>query len=268
MAFCRNCGSKLQDNDLFCSGCGAPQNQSSSPQGGSFQPNLAYQTAPNNGQIPVPSINMQAVEKYIGEVLGIIRAVLLAPISTVQAVAKNPYRQSSFVLAGVMGIIQALLFLWSSKQVLGKISSSLNSIPLIGGALGQGFSTYFRLPNGKMFFTYFFVFLIAMAGLALGTYLMGRYVFKGRMGMLSPWNVALCSSIPYSAGVFAGIILSYINVLLGQSVMMVGSFVSIFCVYRGAKEGMEISDDSAVFTVPISYAAMMLFVYLAMKIFV
>lgn len=252
MAFCSNCGSKLEDSDLFCVVCGAQQKPTNGPV---YNPAGA---GPQQFQgTQAPNVNAEAFKRYMNEIFGILKGMILSPISTVQALSKNAYKEASIILAVVLGLVQGLLFMWAIKQTIGSIFDSIGAaagaaMGAFGGALGSSMGNLFSIPYGKFFLLYLLVYIIAMGSLFFGLYLAGRYIMKGKASLLSVWNVTVAAAIPFTASVIVGLILTYISGILGEIVILFGILISTFSVYSGTKEGAEISDNNTAFAVGLA----------------
>lgn len=234
MAFCSNCGSKLGDMDQFCPACGAGQNQTFNP-----------------GQQPqVKHVNTLDIGKTMGEVVGIVKAMVFSPASIISSVSKGSYGQQSLILAAIMAIVQALMIMLLTRQVVGKM----------------GVGMFFRVPYGQVFMYYLLTFIFITGSLFGGVYLVGRFVFKGDVRPMPALSIVVCAGVPFTVAMLLGLILGFISPSLGLAVLFLGGLMSVLCIYSGSKEGMGISDNKTAYTVPLAFIVMLLFVYVVLRI--
>lgn len=239
MAFCSNCGTKLGDNDGFCYVCGAPQRTAQGVAGQA----PGYKT---NAQ----GVNADVFKRYINEILFIAKGMILAPATTIAEVAKKNFKVSSFILGGLIMLIQGLLAMWAVAQSLGKLVSTIN------GAFSFSFFGMGRIsvPYGYVFLYYLLLFILSVGLLYLALHVFGCYVFKGKGNWMSTWNIVAAGAVPFTVSMLAGIILGYVYSTLGQVVVIIGILISLVSQFSGVKHGMELPDNSAVFAVAVSNA--------------
>lgn len=233
MAFCSNCGTKLENTDPFCYACGAQQKSTAGASGGGD----VYQPV-QGGQ--AQGINNDLLKKYFNEIFIVAKGMILAPVSTIKNLSKNTYKESSYILAGIIALLQALFVMWAVAQAVGSI-------------MGNTFGRMLKIPYGEIFLIYLLAFIVVEALLLFGLYLMGKYVFKGALNLLSAWNIIVAAAVPLTASIFLGILLNYINGTIGQVVILFGILISVFCIYSGTREGSNLSDDKNAFLVAVVF---------------
>lgn len=246
---CPNCGSQLQDDDQFCTCCGARRN--------------TPQSNTNAGQNSQP-VNTAGIGEYFKEILSVVIGILTKPASTIRYAAKGFKRESSFILAGIMVLVQSLLGMWSIRNVMGGVRNALtNAMGMFGGMLGG-----FNISYGKIFFTTLISMVIMLATLSGVVFLMGKYAFKGQGSFFSIWNVVVCGFVPYVALGFAGIILSYLSAAIGQVVIAAGILVFILLLFIGTMESMGVGDDKTVFILATSVMIIFLVLFIFIRIYI
>lgn len=246
---CPICGSQLQDDEQFCKNCGAKINSSQSDIDG--------------GQTLQPT-NTNEIGEYFKEILSVVIGLLKKPASTIRYAAKSFKKESSFILAGIMVLVQSLLSMWSIRNVMGGVRNALtNAMGMFGGMLGG-----FNISYGKIFFTTLISMIIMLAVLSGIIFLMGKYAFKGQGSFFSIWNVVVCAFVPYVVLGFAGIILSYLSAAIGQVVMAAGMLVFILLLFIGTMESMEVGDDKTVYILATSVMIIFLVLFIFIRIYV
>lgn len=240
MSFCSNCGTKLNDTDVFCNVCGAPQKRSEGPTGPVY----------GGGQnMYAQNPGMEKFNAILKEMLAVAKGMVIAPISSVKEISKKNYKESSFIIAGLLMIIQALLFMWVVSRTIGSLLSPL--LGLVPGA-GRAADSFLGPIYGKAFLIYLLIFVVSTGLLFLLLYVFGRFVFNGKGTWLSTLNVVVASALPFTACVLIGLLLSFVYSTLGQVAAIFGILISLFSQYNGIKESMELSDNNTAFAVGLS----------------
>lgn len=110
MPFCSNCGTKLADGAAFCNVCGAPQGNAQVAAG-------QYPLYTNK----VPGAGAETFKRFMNEMLYTVKGMIITPASTAADVCKKCFKESSFILGGLLMIIQGLLAMWAVAQAVGKL---------------------------------------------------------------------------------------------------------------------------------------------------
>jgi hypothetical protein len=229
--------------------CGAKRNSSQNNMGG--------------GQSPHP-VNTDQFGEYFKEILSVVIGLLTKPASTIKNAVISFKKESSFILAGIMVIVQSLLSLWSIRQVMGGVLNVLGNIAgMFGGILGGN-----NLSYGKVFATSLFSTIIILAALSGIIYLIGKYVFKGQGSFISIWKVVVCAYVPYVIAGLAGIILGYISAAICQAVMIAGMLIFILLLFIGTMDAMKVGDDKAIYIFTTSVAVIFLILFIILRIYI
>lgn len=221
MAFCSNCGTKLNDGDVFCYACGAPQTPA---QGVPGQAPMYGAYGPGPGYAP----GADTFAKYMKEILYTLKGMIIAPASTAAAVVKKCFLGSSLILGGALMVVQMLLAMWAAAQAIRFV------------------------PLGSVLLYYLLLFVIYEGLLYLVLQMFGCYVFRGKGNWVPTLNIVVSCAVPFTASMLIGIVFGYIFGTLGQVVFLSGALISLFSQFNAVKEGMELSGDKALFTVVIA----------------
>lgn len=246
MSFCKKCGQEMSSGERFCGNCGT---------GVVDVKNL------NNNPNEVSKVSNSNLNIYINEILEVTKGMLTKPVSTIVSCDEKLKRESSGLLILVLSVLFGLLNMWT----VNKITSDVGN--LFEGAIGSvaGFNGMFNgtaqfmnesVPYSKIFIQTVFLFITAIAVLFALNYLIGKYVFKSSVKVVTIVNVISCSAIPFIAALFLRIILSYISSTLAFAVLFVGMIVALISLFRGITKALNISEEITIFIIPISYLAM------------
>lgn len=265
MSFCSNCGTKLQEGDVFCGGCGARFDSANA------------NTAQGNQQTSAaPSINTEAVSKHSKQTMDIVLGMLTKPASTIKNLIQIADKNTTLVVGAVLTLIQGLFSLWTLNQFVSMLDKKLitltKSMGSIMGVLGGGsgsldasdvaeitkefaqFKKLIKIPYGNAFFHGIILYLIVAGLLFLGVYLVGKLIVKVDVDPLKAAKLAVFSTIPVLGSELINILVGYINSSLGMFVLLIGIFVSLGVVLVGIKEIFEIQDDNLVFAIAVVFA--------------
>lgn len=145
--------------------------------------------------------------------------------------------------------------------LIGNFGSPSDELALAQSQVGN------YIPYGWIFGHTILVMAMAVVGLFLGLWLMGK-LFKSEAGPLEYFNVAVASQVPMICAIIVGLILSYISFPLGLLIINLGFIMLVACVYQGCQKVMNQGQDKAIFALPLAFLVMYLFVYIAIKIFI
>lgn len=263
MAFCKNCGTKLGENERFCGNCGTPlECTMSNPQ----VPNIIY--AAKNPQ-PMINVNFDNYKVYMSEAFNLTINMITKPISTILSVSKSLKKQTSFLLFALLSIVFGLLNIWNVKAITAKAVSASNGISVneIQGFLTSFIENItFSIPYGKIFLFSLILFIASTTIISLEFHLIKKYIIKKSSTPQNVFVVAVCSSVPYIFGFLVQIVLSYISPTIGFIAIFIGVIISVLCLFRGMSSELELQEDKMAFLIPISYLVMFLIYYIILRI--
>ena len=258
MAFCSNCGNKLEEGDQFCGKCG-------SLNGNAAVEKSMGQTASSSMQASVKStaFDGDSIKRYFGEIWSVAKGMIVAPGTTIVKAGEVLSKEACFIMFGLMAIVQGILSIWSISAVNGSVNSQLSKMPFIGGLMGG-----LKLPYFKMFLGSTFTLLVAGAALFGALYLIGKSLFKAEVKPLNVLKIVVASFVPYLAAVLVQILLSYISVAIALVPMMFGILVSIISLYEGVKQEFKLTTDKTIILIAISYLIMIIAIYIISTILI
>lgn len=235
MNTCPCCGERVIEGALFCTKCGARVEaacQTTSCEESSEA--KALREFLSTGQHASPAEDLLAV----------VKEIFVRPASAVKKAVTGLRMEHSYLLAGILALLQGFFGVGFIRVVMGSFMGFFNSI-----------AGYMGLSYGKVFFCTFAVALISMAVLSAVIYGVSR-ALGSNCEWLSVWNSVVASAIPYTAGVVMLYLLLYVGRLLGAAAFLYGFFASAFCVHFGSKEATGLSEDKAVYVTSLAYLVM------------
>lgn len=268
MAFCSECGTKLQEGDIFCASCGARIQGGNTGSEPGTQPQGFQQSA-----AALSSINTEAISRHSRQTLDVILGMLIRPMSTIKNLLHTLDQKSTLIIGAVLALFQGIFSLWKLGQVISSMDKMLISLMksmssvmgmVEGGSSGLNPSDFAEItagygqlrkiisvPYGKAFLHGIILYLI-VAGLAfLGIYVASKLSSKANVNVLNIGKLAILSTIPALGGEVISIIFSYIYSPLGMFVLLAGILVSFAVLIMNIKEVVEIEDDKLVFAASI-----------------
>lgn len=235
MEKCWNCGAEIIHGARFCTNCGVRLNEVCEEK---------LKGVGSNDEAPKESVNAVQVRVLAEDLLGVVKGVLTGPVSVTERSVTGLRKETAFLLAGILGILQGLF----GTRLIHIVADSFMGI--FGGVAG-----YLGFSYGKIFFGGFIIALISMVVLFAVIYAVGR-ALGGECKWLEVWNAVVVSAVPYTLGVVCLFLLLYVSRLLGMAAYLFGCIISIICVYSGTKSALGISDDKAVYITSVAYLIM------------
>lgn len=258
MAFCSNCGSKMEPDERFCVNCGTP----------AFIPQEAQADPPTQQLQYNPQVNAikqsSKLGQYMKEILEVLIGVFVKPITTVSNLNEKLSSQATFIFGGLITLLYGILATLGISVIVTK------TMGLLGGLLGEvGSLNTFGLSPKKLgpvllYFEIFifsiFIFILFEAILFACLYLAGKYIFRSETTPLGVLKIVIVSTIPLLATILIGIVFAFISVQMAMIILFAGIGISIFVLYGGINNELKISEDKLIYVVSISYLVTMLIV--------
>ena len=249
MKYCTNCGEKIRDGNIFCISCGNKVS-SSDENGKTVQIKREFEEV-NRGK----TINLQALNAYVGEIKNVLLGMVIKPISTVKYFANKLSIQSMTVLLFSLSIIHGLLAMWFIKAVFNTMEIALNRISSIMYLRWlDNYDEIINIHYGKVF-GYGFLFNVSCY-IIMGFmfFAIAKYRFKRNCKLRNFFNIVIAASVPYIIFLFLGIILSYITPIITATCTIIGILLNVFCVSSGVNESLKISENKTMYIVALVYA--------------
>jgi predicted outer membrane lipoprotein len=257
MSFCSKCGTAIRSDEKFCSNCGNPV----------ANEQAASASAMTDGGEGTPKIqiNISSISPHLQIIKNIYLGMIFKPLYTIKAAIGRLSIQTNLILGFLLSVLFGLINTMVLKQVLFRAESGISGIGnLFGGYISEIFS-YIQIPYSQVF-GYTLIGLIILAGLfSACLFLISKYIFKANIVFNQSLSIIIVSLIPLLNFSILSLILGFINSTLGQAISIFGIILLIICIYQGAKQILEGSDDSAAFMVALSCMVFYLIAFLCGK---
>ena len=246
MNFCKNCGQKINSDEQFCGNCGTTVTENHKSNSSS---NEAQSTKNSNFSI------------YINDIEKVFNGMLTKPVSTIENCNKVLKTESCSILILFLTILFGLFNIWAFSNTTGVIDrlfTASKSNPVGFESLFGQLSQYItgNVYKDKIFFVSGFLFIIAIIVLLASNYLIGKYIFKSSVKLVTILKVIACSAIPFIVAFLLNIVLSYVDLTLGLMVLFIGMLISLISLFRGITKALNISQEITIFIIPISCLVM------------
>lgn len=269
MSYCYKCGAKIENDDLFCSNCGAKKATFSN-----VNEDNSRETQGNNfNTAKISNFTSQVDFKSI---INILFNMLIKPISTSKKFINETEKNITIMLTIFLLVIQGLLGMWRISQIISSISSIVinlvNKISAIASLIQPGSSSnpitsselneltngidkikpFLKIPYGKIFLQNCALILIAILIIFVILCLANSMFSKNKGEIFKFYKTALIVTIPTLYFELFSIILSYLSINLGLIVALLGFIVSLVCLSIVVNESLSLTENCSVFVVSLA----------------
>ncbi len=298
MSYCHECGSNIEDGNLFCTKCGAKQIENSRAEEIQFHKNQNFIQENNfsNSQgeqqeefyESYRNIKSQVNFSSLGDIL---IKMLLKPISGGKQFIENSEKSSVIGLTVFLTVIQGILGVWKVNQVISmvqniaieliqKMSGIMNLIEpnasgkLLDSSEIMGITTqinkvksFINIPYGKIFLQNSALFLMAIIILFIIIYLGTNILSKHKSEPFTIYKIALISLVPTLYFEIFSILFSYMSFSIGTFIALIGVIVSLSCLTIIVKEELPIDKNHVAFIVSISFIVVLIAILICLQKF-
>ncbi|MCX7883693.1 MAG: YIP1 family protein [Caloramator sp.] len=231
MLKCKNCGFNLEEGDVFCPNCGSKQKEDN------FEECSSNETA------------LKAQNQFdFQEIINVLTQMFLKPIDGAKKFIQEGRKQATLILMVVICLIQGLLGMWKTNQIINNISKtiidfakSINSfMSLFNGDYLRDLNdlmdltqvldkikSLIQLPYGKIFLQNAFIIFIIILTVFIGILIFSNILSKEKSDVLVIFKISVVSLLPFIYFEILSIIVSYIAFYLGIIILLFGIFASI-----------------------------------------
>lgn len=233
MLKCRNCGSDLEQGDLFCPNCGAKQTVESQ---NNFNQEVA--TLLNQNQIKA-SFDFEGLKN-------IVVSMFFKPIDAAKEYVERVNKETAFVFALILCLIQGLLGIWKAAQIMSNINKAIigffnnlaNILILFGENVSQSdiaeinglinkVKQFIEVPYGKIFFQNFITIFILIVSIFVITYILTNIFSNSKKDVLTIFKISTIIFLPVTYLQVLSIILSYLSFYAGVVAFLFGIIMAI-----------------------------------------
>lgn len=265
MFYCHNCGTQLQDDDLFCPNCGTKQNQ---------QPKM-------NFNVNLKSIKPEAVFRTVID-------MLLKPVTAAKKFVNESEKSDTIVMTVFLLIVQGIMGIWKASQIVGNIKDFIEGlvkglataldkiVPGTSSGLSDSaemfseitkYKSLVKMPYGKIFFQNCAIFIIGVAAIFAIIYL-GIVISKKKAEVFPIYKTALIVSVPVLYFELFSLLVSYASLQLGLVLIIIGWLISAGCLTVVTKEVLFVDENYSLYFAVVSSVISLVIMALVMKSFV
>ncbi|MDP4145278.1 MAG: zinc-ribbon domain-containing protein [Bacillota bacterium] len=262
MAYCGNCGSKIEEGDLFCENCGTRVTQA---------PNQNNETIGQDYQ-PVKSI--KNTSNY-AEIINILKNSALSPVTCGKQFVVKAAKNEVIIITLILTILQGILGIWRVNEIVSNLQNIvlnfLRNLSSLTSLFGQGSSSSFSssdldsmyksidqfkslitIPYGKIFIQNCALNLIGIFVLFILIYLGINILTQVRCTPFILFKAVLVSTLPILICEIISILCSYFSLYLGVAFVALGFIISIATLTIIVRECLQIKENLCVLIVSIS----------------
>lgn len=244
MKYCYKCGSKMEDDDLFCGNCGAKQYETQKSE-----------TAP----VKYENNDLQNVFRCLPN-------MFLKPVSAGEEFISKNSRNSSIIMTIVLCLFSGVLGAWRVQQFVSNIQnlitgfvSDINSLASIVGSRGSNvqdsdiiqyyskIKQYLKIPYGAIFVQNVAVLIVVVVIMFIISYLGISIVDKNKVNTLKIYNTVIVSVIPFFYFKLLAIIVSYVSNYAGFVIELLGLIICIGTFVLLVKNIFSIDNNKILF---------------------
>lgn len=275
MAFCNNCGSKIEGNDLFCPNCGTKVNQTSNENQKQNQ-NQSQNQSQNRERVEQAFEQVKSVTNQINfaEIINTLKASALNPVSGGKQFISKAEKNDVIIIALFLTILQGILGIWRISQIISSLQAitskffqNIYSLTSLFGGSSSSFSSgdlaylsktinqfksSISIPYGKIFIQNCALYLIGVFILFILIYLGINILAKIKCTPFIIFKTVLITTIPILVFEIISIILSYFSLYLGIGIVILGALISFSTLLIIVKDTFQINENLCILIVSIS----------------
>lgn len=280
MAYCNNCGSKIEATDLFCPNCGTKVNQTSNE---NQNKERAAQTFEHVKSI-TNTINFT-------EIINTLKTSTINPVSGGRQFVAKTEKNHVVIITIILTFLQGILGIWRINEIVNNLQTiasnffqNLSSlVSLFGQSLSSSFSSsdleslnktinefksLITIPYGKIFIENCALYLIGVFLLFIFIYLGISILAKVKCTPFTIFKAVLISTLPILTCEITSILFSYFSLYFGIGFIILGALISITTLTIIVKESLEIKETLWVLIVSISSLIALAGLFIALQSFI
>jgi len=232
MSFCKGCGCKIEENDLYCQSCKTKSCQSSGE-------NQNKERALKLFQHVKSIIN----EINFAETMKALKISALHPVSGGLEFVAKTQKNSVITVTIILAFLQGILGIWRINQIFSNLQAIVSDFVRNSSGVA-GLSNFLKssnleflsktiikhliaIPYGKMFIENCAIYLIGIFVLFVFIYLGISILVKAKFTPFILFKAVLISTLPILTYELISILISYFSLFLGIVFIILGPLISI-----------------------------------------
>lgn len=260
MSYCYKCGSKMEDEDLFCPNCGAKRVDMSEKS----------------------TLNTVYAETNFKAVMDILWKMVFRPAAASKEFMNKSEKNIVIIITAFCLITQGFLGMWRVKQLIYGLGNAVShaagmdqfsSLLQLWGSSGiagvlNDMDSLMGIPYGKIFWQNCFLMMLSIFIAFVMMCLVNALLSKNKSDIFKYYKTSVICAVPILYFEFFSIIVSYISINFGTAVLLFGFIVSIICFYTLVKECISADEEHIVFAVSFIILIVIIGVVLCSKSFI
>jgi len=275
MKRCKNCDIQYDEDISFCKVCGKELEQGSSVNESTQKNEVNNENAEvnieaNNEETFREEIKLDSYapeenfeEKY--SILNLIKGMFSRPFDTMKGITEKLTSGTTWILLGIISIINSLFSVGMVRVVINRLVASLNATTagegMLYGGMPYGFSTFANeiqnskiLSGGSIFCISLVSMIIFALLITLCIYIMCK-IFRSKNTYMDIFKIVTSSLLYYTVGYLILLLLILINanfifMVAILATLMVAFFVSITL---GLVNSLRVNKDRIIYIVSLGY---------------
>ncbi|WP_461614303.1 Yip1 family protein [Clostridium sp. Marseille-QA1073] len=274
MKRCKNCDIRYDEDISFCKVCGKELEEDSSVEESTEKNEANNENAEVNGEIINEETFQEEIklESYTPEenfeekysILNLIKGMFIRPFETMKGITEKLTSGTTWILLGIISIINSLFSAGMVRVVINRLVASLNATAgegMLYGGMPYGFSTFANeiqnskiLSAGSIFCLSLVSMIIFALLITLCIYIMCK-IFRSKNTYMDIFKIVTSSLLYYTVGYLILLLLILINanfifMVAILATLMVAFFVSITL---GLVNSLRVNKDRIIYIVSLGY---------------
>ncbi len=248
--FCTKCGKSLTEGEVCnCTPVVQPE------------PNVQPVVAQATSVAVAPQGN-----SLVNDCINIIKNFFKKPVDTLEENINENKFTNAMVMIVLNGLATGLFVVVLIKEVLGSMMGLLMGGYGSYASLMMGSSYQVEIPYFKYFIIVAIVGIVMQLLLGAAAYLISDKMFKGNTNIKKMITLFGFSSIILTAGLLVASICLFINATLGLIVYLVACILNTYYICKGLEFSCNTDRNKLAYVLVLTYAAVMIVVYLVSAI--
>ena len=270
---CKSCGSKIKEEDLFCTNCGAKQIKDEE-----FNEDKDINENKNNNENFLNNNKVQAIyetSNFSYDFKDIFIKMFKSPVLGAKQFVQFGEKNSVIVLTILAMFIQGLIGMWKTSAIISNIEDVIirfiQKVMVLMDVIDPGTINYYdsknlidittevnkaksflNIPYLKIFLQNCMGLLITVVVLFIIVYLGTNILSKNKIETFKIYKIALIVILPILYFEVLSNVVFYISFYIGIIVFLLGIIISIICLAMVIRDELYLNDSHSVFITAVS----------------